>query len=84
MVCTELVICRDNFLELFFNLIGVFTGRKAGTVGHAEDVRINCDRWLAESLIQNDIRGFTADSGQLHQFFARLGDFAAEILDQHV
>ena len=45
---------------------------------------INGDGGLAERLVQDDIGGFTANAGQLHQLISRLRDIAAEIVDDHL
>ena len=51
-----------KFQQFFLDLFGCFTGGKSRAVAHAKDMRIDCDRRMAERDIKYHIGGFAADS----------------------
>ena len=52
---------RGNSFQAKLNPRRILPRREAGSVGHAEDMRIHRDCRFTESDIQDDIRGFPSD-----------------------
>ena len=73
---------RDDPVERGFDLVGSLAGGKAGAIAHAENVRVDRERLLAECGVEYDIGGLSPDSRQLLELFARTWHFAAEAVDQ--
>src|SRR5579859_934709 len=71
-----------EFQQALFHLDHVGSGRDAGAIGDAEDVRIHRDRVLAERGIQNDVRGFAPDSGEAFEIVPVRWHFATEFFQQ--
>ena len=57
-------VWRHDFFEAGFDLLRCLAGREAGSVGDAKDVRIDGDRRLPKSHVQDDIRGFSPHARQ--------------------
>src|SRR5215831_20439581 len=60
---------RREFDQLALHLFDIGARREPGAVRHAEDVRVDRDRRLAEGDVEHDVRGLAPDPGQLHQRF---------------
>ncbi len=57
--------------------------REPGAVRHAEDVRVDCDRRLAEGDVHHDVRGLAANAGQCLERRALARHFAAVFREDH-
>jgi len=75
---------RDNLLELRFDLIDVLSRSEAGAVADPEDVRVDRERLLAESRVENDVGGLAADAGKLLQLFTGTRHPTAIFVDQRL
>src|SRR6185503_14104461 len=73
---------RNELEQLVFDLARILAGCEPGPVGDTKDVCVDCDRGLAESGVQDDIRRLAADAGQALQRFARSRHLAAMVRDQ--
>ena len=60
----------NDLFQLQLDLKHVLARREAGPVAHAEDVRVDCERLLAECGVENDVGGLAPDSWQLLQLLA--------------
>ena len=61
------VFVRDRAQQTLFNRTHRFSPGESGTVGNAENMRIDGHRRFAEHAVQNDVRRFPADPGQRFQ-----------------
>ena len=73
---------RNSLFKLELDLEHVLAGGEAGAVAHPEDVRVDRESLLAESRVQNDVRGLAADTRQCLQFFACMGNLALMVPNQ--
>ena len=77
-----LVFGRRDPIERGLDRERRFAGGEAGAVGHAEDVRVDGDRRLAEGDVEHDVGGFASDPGQRLQRGAVARHLAAMLLDE--
>lgn len=63
----------------FFRCGGMY---QAAAVGDAENMGVNGDPRLPEGDVENDIRGFAADTGKRRQGIKRSRDLTAEIVQK--
>ncbi len=82
LVRTEQERLRRNPLQLQLDRKHILAARQPGAIGHAKNVRIDGDRRLAKSNIQNDVGGLAADPGQGLELVAVGWNLAAVLLDQ--
>src|SRR5262245_27287533 len=82
MVGMLLVFRRHHLLQFHFNFERRFAGCQAGAVSDLKYVRIDSNRWLAESNVEDNVGGLTADTGQCLQRIARPWNLAAMLGDQ--
>lgn len=82
VVGVHAVFVRHDLLQFFFHLVRRGAGGEAGAVGDPEDMRVYCHGRLREGHVEDDIRGFTPDAGELHQFVAIRRNLAAVIIDE--
>src|SRR6476620_120811 len=82
MVRMPFVFRRHHLLQFHFNFEGGFAGCQSGAVSDAKDVRIDSNRWLAESDVEDDVGSLAADTWQRLQRFARSRNLAAMFGDQ--
>ena len=75
---------RDDFFQPVFDFTRVLSGRKAGPVGHAKNMRIDRDDRPTESHVQNDICRFTSNTGQLFEFVPVLRYLSTVVFDQRL
>ena len=55
---------RHDLLKLSFDRVDVFTGRQAGAVANAKNVRVDGEGFLAEGRVEDDVGSLAADSGK--------------------
>ena len=82
MVCVQPERLGNRCLQLQLDLKNVLARREARPVAHAKDVRVDCERLLAECRVENDVGGLAADSWQLLQLLAGPRDLASVLTDQ--
>ena len=75
---------RHNLLELGLDFVDSLARCEAGAVAHAENMRVDRERLLAEGRVQDDVGGLPADARERLKFFARAGHFAAMPVDQRL
>lgn len=80
MMCVFFVVLGHDLVEFSFDLEYVFSGSKSGPIRDAENMRVDCDRWMTESGIQYDVRGFSADPGKRFQVGAAFGNLAVVLV----
>jgi hypothetical protein len=51
-----------DLLELRFDIVHALAGCQSRPVANPEDVRVDCEGLLPKSCIEDDVRGFAADS----------------------
>ena len=68
--------------QAFFHFDNIFSPRNAGPVGDAKNVGVDCNRWLSEGGVQDDIGCLPAHTGQAFEFFPRLRHLAAMLVPQ--
>jgi len=56
---------RNDFLELGFDLVDIRAGREAGAVADSEDVGVDCEGFLAERGVEDDVGCLATDAGEL-------------------
>lgn len=54
---------RDDFFQFFLYRVRRVAGGQGRAVGHAEQMRINGDCFVAKGDVQNDIRGLAPHAG---------------------
>ena len=71
-----------NFSSAASTARDVLAGRESGAVRDAEDVRVDRDGRMTERGVQDHVGGLAADARQRFERFARLGHFAAVLVEQ--
>jgi hypothetical protein len=74
----------DDLFELRLDFIDIFARREAGAVAYAEDVRVDCERLLPESGVEDDVGSLSADSRKLLELFAGARDLTTVPVDERL
>ena len=78
------VAWRDALEQLLLNLDWRLARRQAGSVGDAEDMRVDRHRGFAERHVEHHVGGLAAHAGQGLQGFTGAGYLAAVLGEQEV
>ena len=71
-----------HFEKFLLRLAQIFTRCHLGVVRDAKNMCVDSNSRMAESGIENNVRGFAADTGQRRQQSSILGDVAIVLGDQ--
>jgi hypothetical protein len=74
----------NDLLELGLDFIDILAGRETGAVADAEDVRVDCERLLPESGVEDDVGSLSADSRKLLELFAGARDLTTVPVDERL
>jgi len=82
-------VLRHQWHEVGFDLVGVGVARKSQPLGEAHNVGIDADRLLAEGVTEDNVGGFSSDTGKgqeivqlsRHLALKAADEFRAAILD---
>ena len=72
----------DRALEPLLYFVRIFSGRQAGAIRDAENMRIDGDRGLAEGDVEHHVGRLAADAGQRLERRARARHLAAVLGEQ--
>ena len=73
-----------DLFKLGLDLFDRFSRRKARSIAHSKDVRVDRECLLAERRVEHDVRGLAPDPGKRLEFLAGARDISAIPLNQHV
>ena len=76
------VLLRYGFQESQFYLKRRFSAGHSGSVGNPENVRVNCDGWLAKGCIEDNIGCFSPNTRQCFQTFPIVRNFSVVFFQQ--
>src|SRR6516164_84480 len=76
------VFGRNHLFEPALHLKRRFPDRESGAIADPEDVRVYCDRGLAERDVENHIRGLATDPRQCLECLTAAWDLASMLFNQ--
>ena len=82
MVGVEFEFLGNELEQLLFNDQHVLAGRDSGSVGDAENMRVDRNRGVSKGNVQDYVRGFTADPRQGLQRDAIFGHLGIVLVNQ--
>ena len=82
VVRIQLEFIRHQSQQAFFNLKHGLSRCDAGAITDPEDMGVNCNGWLPEGRIQDDVGSFPSYPGKLFQLIPVAGNLTAVVLNQ--